>query len=546
MTSSALAAASTAQNYGEVFTRRWVVEAMLDLAEYTPEKDLTHLTVVEPSVGTGAFWGPLVERLVQSALEVQRPFESLAGCLRGWDLRPEHVDTCKALTASVLLASGCDPLTATLLADAWLRTGDFLLDEEVPRADLVVGNPPYIRYDDLPSELAYAYRRRWSTMSGRGDIFVGFIQRGLELLNDGGRLTYICADRWMRNAYGADLREFVSTHAAVEAIWQMHNVDAFEAAVSAYPAIVQFRNGPQGEAVIADCGARFTQADALSIIRFAQDPSKAERLHLPDTAAHRVHGWFTGKALWPAGSPDRIALLEDLNERFQLLEATGVKVGIGIATGADKAYIVDASVDVEPDRKLPIVVTNDIRSGEFSYGGKVLLNPWAPDGSIINLDDFPKLKRELSAHAGLRERFVAKRNPGTWWRTIDKVNYSLIERPKILIQDMKALMTPVLDPGGHYPAHNLYHLTSDRWDLEVLGGLLLSRVTQAFIEAYGVKMRGGTLRMQAQYLRTIRVPAPETINQAIAQDLRTAFRTRDRGLATKASMEAYGIDDIVW
>ena len=37
------------------------------------------------------------------------------------------------------------------------------------------------------------------------------------------RLGFICADRWMRNAYGSHLRELITTHYAVESVWQMHS-----------------------------------------------------------------------------------------------------------------------------------------------------------------------------------------------------------------------------------------------------------------------------------------------------------------------------------
>ena len=63
--------------------------------------------------------------------------------------------------------------------------------------------------------------------------------------------------------------------------------------------------------------------------------------------------------------------------------------------------------------------------------------------------------------------------------------------------------------------------------MEVLGGLLLSRVAQAFIEAYCVRMRGGTLRFQAQYLKQIRVPRQDQIDAATKDALRAAFRSRD-------------------
>ena len=94
-------------------------------------------------------------------------------------------------------------------------------------------------------------------MHGRGDIYVGFIERCLGMLKPEGRLGFICADRWMRNQYGAGLRELVGGQYAVEHIWTMHDVDAFEAEVSAYPAITVLANRPQEQAVVADTTADF-------------------------------------------------------------------------------------------------------------------------------------------------------------------------------------------------------------------------------------------------------------------------------------------------
>jgi hypothetical protein len=104
------------------------------------------------------------------------------------------------------------------------------------------------------------------------------------------------------------------------------------------------------------------------------------------------------------------------------------------------------------------------------------------------------------------------------------------------------VLDPVLDTGETYPHHNLYFIQSDDWNLEVLGGLLMSAVGQFFVESYGVRMRGGYLRFQAQYLRRIRVPAPGSIAKAQAKELVKAFRARDRERATQIALDLYGID----
>ena len=121
------------------------------------------------------------------------------------------------------------------------------------------------------------------------------------------------------------------------------------------------------------------------------------------------------------------------------------------------------------------------------------------------------------------------------------MNHALTQTPKLYIPDIKNSLEPVLDRGETYPHHNLYYIQSYEWDLEVLGGLLLSRIGQFFVESYGVRMRGGYLRFQAQYLRRIRIPAPQSVSTLQRNELREAFQRRDRAHATYTALGLYGI-----
>lgn len=220
-------------------------------------------------------------------------------------------------------------------------------------------------------------------------------------------------------------------------------------------------------------------------------------------------------------------------------------MSIGVATGADEVFITTDSSVVESDRLLPMAMVKDAKSGHFEWHGTYLVNPWEPSGDLVDLDKYPKLKRFFGQHQELlKRRYIAKRNPERWYKTIDKVDHKLTNRPKLLLPDMKMTIHPVLDKGGYYPHHNLYYVISDSWDIRVLGGLLLSNVAQAFVEAYAVRMRGGTLRFQAQYLRRIRVPDPGSLSPADALALADAFDQRDVQAATAAALRAYGIDRI--
>lgn len=534
-------------NFGEVFTRRWVVELILDQCRYRSTDDLTSLTVVEPAVGEGAFLGPIIERLLAARAKYSPDagWDQLSRCIVGRDLQEVHVETCRLLASALLEAAGCPAGTAAKLAREWISVGDFLLDDlDGVHADLVVGNPPYIRIEDLDPALLAAYRKSCATMGGRADAFIGFYERGLDLLAQEGRLAFICADRWMRNQYGRRLREkILSEGFAVDACIVMHDVDAFAEEVSAYPAITVLRRGKQGLVLAADTTAAFNAKAALDFTAWADAPS-GQRLRSRAIDAARLPHWHTTAESWPEGSPETVAWLEQLNDTMPLLESleTGTRISIGVATGADAVYVTKDSDAVEPERLLPLAMSADIKSGEYSWTGHYLVNPWDEDG-LVDLDSWPRFATYLkrNEHA-LRQRSIGKRNPTKWFRTIDRVAFALTSKPKLLLEDMKRLPNPVLEPGGRYPHHNLYYIVSEKWDLEVLGGLLLSDVIERQISAYCVKMRGKTLRFQAQYLRRVRIPYLTTIPAEVQEALKVAFRERDRVEATRAALAAFGME----
>ena len=429
------------------------------------------------------------------------------------------------------------------MARAWITTGDFLLHEHSAGfADYVVGNPPYIRLESISRHVVDEYRRVCPTMRGRADIYVGFFERGLELLAPAGALGFICADRWMRNQYGADLRALVAGSFAVDTVLTMHDVDAFEDDVSAYPAVVVLRNEAQGQAVVADASAHFGPSDAADLVAWSAQVGR-RALTRPTVEASRMDRWFDGDDLWPSGSPAQLALVADLEARFPPLEdpTTGTRVGIGVATGCDSVYITDDPGLVEPERLLPLLQAGDIASGQPEWSGRFLVNPWNGSG-LVDLDRYPKLAEHLELNCDrLRGRHIARVRPQQWYRTIDRVHGDLQARPKLLLPDIKAASHPVLDDGRFYPHHNLYFVVSDQWDLEVLGGLLLSDVANLFVGAYCVKMRGGCYRFQAQYVRRIRVPAPATVSRRDQRQLAAAFRARDAAAATAVACRVYGI-----
>ena len=475
-----------------------------------------------------------------------------------FDLSRAAVSESRERTESVLVECGWDKEVSRKMALTWIRDADFLLDPDLDMLGLgggvefVVGNPPYVRLEAIDQAVVEFYRKRYETMIGRADLYVGFFERALEMLAPGGVCAFICADRWMLNQYGSRLRKLITSGGfSVEAVVEMHRADAFQDEVLAYPAITSIRRADkQGKVLVArldrDSSSISALPEAARRVRSREDPDGAS-LVAPRETHVVVDEWFSGADPWPCVSPDRLKLLKRLEAEFPPLEDpdTGTKVGIGVATGADKIFLTKDPKLVEESRLLPLALAKDTMNGVLEWSGHFLVDPWEADGSLVDLELYPGLRRYFGDHeALLKERHVGRKKPSAWYRTIDKVNHSLTVRPKLLIPDIKSAAHPVYDSGEYYPHHNLYHVTSEGWDLKVLGGLLLSEVGQFFIECYAVRMSGGYLRFQAQYLRRIRVPHPKGLDPLLAQKFADAFEARDVRAATHAALRAYGIRDI--
>lgn len=537
----ALATEGGLEARGAIFTRSEVVDFILDLAGYTEDQPLHEKRLLEPSFGGGDFLLPIVQRLL-SAWRAARPngtaVDDLGDAIRAVELHHDTFRSTYAAVVALLKREGLSANAATALAGRWLSQGDFLLAPLEGQFDFVVGNPPYVRPELIPAPLLAEYRSRYQTMYDRADIYIPFIERSLTALSAGGNLGFICADRWMKNRYGGPLRSLVAERFHLKVYVDMVDTPAFHSDVIAYPAITIISREGGGATRIAhrpsiDRATLTTLAGLLSAQTLPKDAGPVRELA-------RV---TNGAEPWLLESSDQMALIRRLEGAFPLLEEAGCKVGIGVATGADKAFIGDfESLDVEPDRKLPLVTTKDILTGEVQWRGQGVVNPFAESGGLVDLGEYPRLRRYLEARRDvIAGRHCAKKAPANWYRTIDRITPALAARPKLLIPDIKGEAHIVFESGELYPHHNLYYVTSDDWDLRALQAVLLSAVSRLFVATYSTKMRGGFLRFQAQYLRRIRIPRWADVPEPLRRELAEAAIKRDVQACNRAVFRLYGL-----
>lgn len=536
-----LANAGGIEERGAIFTRREVVDFILDLVDYTENRPLYELSLLEPSFGGGDFLFPVVERLLRSwkaSGSTEDPLKALSSSIRAVELHQKTFTRTRAELIALLVAHGLQRGTATALAGVWLIQGDYLLSELPPSFDFVVGNPPYVRQELIPDVLLAEYRRRYSTLYDRADLYIPFIERSLQLLSKGGVLGFICADRWMKNRYGGPLRAVVAANFHLKAYVDMTDTPAFHSDVIAYPAITIIERAKSGPTRIARQPA--IEARALASLSAS---ITAKTFSKRSAEVHELDGVTGGSEPWLFDSSVQMDLVRRLERDFPKLEETGCTVGIGVATGADSAYIAPFdALDVEPDRKLPLVMTRDILTGSVVWRGLGVINPFADTGGLVDLAAYPRLKRHLEGRkAEISARHCAQKIPANWYRTIDRITPSLVSKPKLLIPDIKGAAQIVYEGGKLYPHHNLYFITAESWDLHALQAVLLSGIARLFVATYSTKMRGGYLRFQAQYLRRIRVPHWKDVPATLRRDLTAAAKKLDLDACNQAAFKLYGL-----
>jgi hypothetical protein len=527
---------------GAIFTKHSVVDFMLDLIGYVPSQRLHERTLLEPSFGGGRFLLSAVDRLVESWQVSEDTSDSsvLLGAIRAVELDDNSFDSFKRELSAHLIRLGFDEFESGRLADTWLVRGDFLWTDFDGKFDFVIGNPPYVRQELIEPAHLTAYRAAFRTMVGRADLYVPFVEKSLDLLAPGGKLSFICADAWVKNGYGRALRQKVADNFRLRYYVDMYGVEAFEVEVGAYPSITVFENAKPGATRVARAESA-ERSHLAGLLGALESPASAEM----SAAVQLIDRVTNGSAPWLLSITHQLPIIRHMEARFPTLGEAGCRIGIGVATGADKAFIAPfEELDVEDDRKLPLATNRDVPNGQLKWSGKGIVNPYTDEGPLVDLAMYPRLAAYLEPNRALLEkRHTAKDNVAKrWYKTIDRITPSLTWEPKLLIPDIKGDGDAIAyDPGTLYPHHNLYFITSGEWNIRALQALLRSGIAHLFIDAYSVKLGGGYLRFQAQNLKRIRVPHWIDIAGADQREMTQAGESGTK-LATGLLERIYALD----
>ena len=471
--------------HGDVPTSPEVVKYMLDLVGYVACRNLSDVRILEPSCGDGEFIIEIVKRLKESSLvygfNVQVAFQQ---CVYGYDIVAEKIERCKQR----LEALGFDTTFSQI------KVGDFL-QSRLPEMDIVVGNPPYVRYENIPAVQIDFIKKTFPTFHYRADLYIPFFEKSLRLLKPNGQHCFICANRWLKNEYGKKLRRLVASCFRLEKIINLEHADAFKEEVLAYPAITLIAN--------SRTAPTFEYAEIDKVSELTDLKMESRETPVSDD-------WTT--TFNRTVNSDHLYSIEEL----------GFKIGIGVATGADNVFISSQLPDVvEHELLLPALNAKDLRGDQLIWHGEYLLNPYSSNGELIDLSRYPLAAKYLGCHQNrLAKRHVAQKNASKWYKTIDRILPQLKSEAKILLPDMSGNRYIFIDEGNYYPLHNLYYITGHSVrELKILSAILMSNNIRQQIGNITNNMNGGFPRWQSQYLRKLKVPNIGLLDKVLCDQL---------------------------
>ncbi|MCB4792795.1 MAG: N-6 DNA methylase [Elusimicrobia bacterium] len=135
------------------------------------------------------------------------------------------------------LISGSTLELKKYFGDDYYKVKPFNWEERFPAAlreggfDVVIGNPPYIGFHGFALNKNY-FNDKYLSAKGKYDIYVLFIENGLNLLKGNGLLSYICPTGFMKRDHGQDVRKYLLHNSVIKSIIDFEHKQVFKDALN--------------------------------------------------------------------------------------------------------------------------------------------------------------------------------------------------------------------------------------------------------------------------------------------------------------------------
>jgi type I restriction-modification system DNA methylase subunit len=429
----------------------------IDAEKYIEYQEfLQNLKILDPACGSGAFLNGAFDylvrehklvgdKLMKSGNILYQPHidtQILENNLFGVDINGEAVTIAKlslwlktAKKGRQLTDLSNNIVVANSLTEMPFKEGSF---------DIVIGNPPYVR-QELIKHYKKELEKRYSVFHGSADLYIYFLELGMNLLKEDGKLGYIFPNKWLKTTYAKPLRAYLKSY-DVESIIDFGDIQVFNGATT-YPLIMKLSKSRKLRSVQTQ---KITSSENVekSLGKFT------EKIDVSDLDEN---GWELSG----------VELLKKINRKAVTVENyTDGKIVRGVVTGFNEAFVIDGNTKdglIREDRNSkelikPLLRGRDIGKYSIDFADQYMIYP----NSKTEIENYPAIYKHLLQ---FRERLEKRAGKQKWWE-LQSGGEKDFTKPKIVYMAMQTSGAFALDSGGHIINNSVFtYLEDDRFFL---------------------------------------------------------------------------------
>jgi hypothetical protein len=362
--------------------------------------------------------------------------------------------------------------------------------------DIIIGNPPYIRVQELDYSFIDYCKSKFKIAWKRIDISILFIELANKLLKNDGLNCYITSNQFLSTEYGRKARAFLLSEANIQRIVDFGDLPIFQKALT-YVSIFILGKG------------KSNNFPYHKIIHLDED--------IEDSKSYQIDFLNLNDEPWILENPKKVEILNKLKNRFKSLDNYG-KCWAGLFTGKDEVLMFDetdlAAVPFEKEILLPVIRAQDCQKYGYSNASKYVIYPYSEENDKTGIitekelsTKFPKAYDYLKQHKGSllkrkdsRKEFSENK---AWYSLTRFGKYSIFHKPKIVspgeVKDNKFALDTT---GAGFSCARVFAITAENpnVDLKALLGILNSKLIEFYLHSVAPLKQGGYYSYSSSFI----------------------------------------------
>lgn len=372
--------------------------------------------------------------------------------------------------------------------------------------DYIIGNPPYVGHKQVSRERKQVLHQFYKDIyKDKSDISYCFIKKGIDLLKDGGNLSFITSRYFMEGPSAAGLRKYIIDHCTVTEVVDFYGNRIFrDAGVAA--CIITLRKGIfDGKTSVLKQRPGIKGNETELFV-----PSNFEHFTVKRTGL-RDEGWLLLSpekhdifSITESGGSLR---LEEITESYQ-----------GIITGCDKAFILNRieveKYKIEKELLKPWIKNSNIQKNSIKSADKFLIY----SDFISDERDFSNAIRFISNYRDrLLNRRECRKGIRKWYQLQWGRTNEVFDTPKIVYPFKSSSSRFAVDESGNYCSADIYSLKlkkeyEGKLTLEYIAAMLNSKLMEFYFKCYAKKISKDLYDYYPNTVLRMKIPFPEAAN----------------------------------